>query len=490
MSQTNRRQFLKHFISATSSGMAFLAGAPSLDRFKGLLSLPSAEASGDALLPFGDRSSKRWTNWIGNISFQPDRIASPNSLDRLIQVVRESQKLHAVGSGHSFNGCVETKGTLINTKRLNRILEVDRTHGRVRVEAGMVLSDFNDALAKLGLALPSLGDVAYQTLGGVVSTATHGSGMKWGTFSDEQSILGADLVLANGSLLSLSQDRPSDHEYLKAARVGLGGLGTLYSLTFRVVEAFNLEQSTEALSLDQALDPKNYLENDHFEFYYFPFTEKTLVIRRNTTGKPRDQKPIKNWLNEIVLENALLDLLVKSTTLNPSSFPRLMHFLVGLIPNENFVDRSDQVMTSPRFMKAYSMEYAFPIEHARAALDEYRECVEQFASIPNKAGRYYANLPVDVRFVRADQGTYLSHAQGRDTCYIDIASHKSVKNFEPFFRALERRFLKLGGRPHWGKLFYHNPRVHYPEFRQYADVRQNLDPDGKFINHFMKQLLL
>jgi len=54
-----------------------------------------------------------------------------------------------------------------------RVLHMDRSTGLVTVQAGMTLSALNAALSTAGLALPNLGDIAYQTVAGAISTATH-----------------------------------------------------------------------------------------------------------------------------------------------------------------------------------------------------------------------------------------------------------------------------------------------------------------------------
>ena len=47
----------------------------------------------------------------------------------------------------------------------------------------------------------------------------------------------------------------------------------------------------------------------------------------------------------------------------------------------------------------------------------------------------------------------------------------------------------LGGRPHWGKLFFKNPTRSYPELERFVRIQNQLDPHGKFINPFMMHVL-
>ena len=66
---------------------------------------------------------------------------------------------------------------------MNRVLDVDRGAGLAKVEAGIVIRDLSEALAREGLALENLGDIDVQTVAGAISTATHGTGERFGNIS-------------------------------------------------------------------------------------------------------------------------------------------------------------------------------------------------------------------------------------------------------------------------------------------------------------------
>src|SRR5439155_4437482 len=117
---------------------------------------------------------------------------------------------------------------------LNRVLEADRDSGLVKVEAGITLSDLSAALWERGLAMENLGDIDRQTLAGAISTATHGTGSEFRNLSAQVEAL--ELVLADGSVVELSEE--SDRDAYLGARVGIGALGAIYSVTLRTVPAF------------------------------------------------------------------------------------------------------------------------------------------------------------------------------------------------------------------------------------------------------------
>src|SRR5205807_88798 len=107
----------------------------------------------------------------------------------------------------------------------------------------MTLAELNHELDRRSLALPNLGDIAYQTVGGAISTATHGTGVRLGGLATQ--VVGLDLVTADGSIVSCSPTEEPD--VFNAARVGLGALGIVASVTLQAVPAFNLHVVEEPM---------------------------------------------------------------------------------------------------------------------------------------------------------------------------------------------------------------------------------------------------
>ncbi|MBJ7363046.1 MAG: FAD-binding protein, partial [Ilumatobacteraceae bacterium] len=184
--------------------------------------------------------SGTWTNWAGNQRSTPLRINEPAGESDLADIVARAsqagQTVKAVGAGHSFTSTATTTGHLITMGRLNKMLDVDRQAGTVTVQAGMYISDLNEQLAELGLAMPNLGDIAYQTISGAISTSTHGTGRNLPGLAAQVS--GMRLVTGDGNILEINEKENSD--LLKFAAVGVGALGLISQVTLKVVPAFRL----------------------------------------------------------------------------------------------------------------------------------------------------------------------------------------------------------------------------------------------------------
>src|SRR3954453_11370322 len=207
-----------------------------------------------------------WRNWAGDQRCDPVAIERPGSQEEVVALLeRAAQGSHTVrafGAGHSFSDIALTDGVMVDLRRMDRVLDVDRASGLVRVEAGITLNALNGRLVEHGLALENLGDIDVQSVAGAVSTATHGTGVKLRNVSSQVAAL--ELVLADGSVLECSAE--NDLETLLAARVSVGSLGLITAVTLKCVPAFTLEGIDAAKPLEETLERLDELVdgNEHF----------------------------------------------------------------------------------------------------------------------------------------------------------------------------------------------------------------------------------
>ena len=94
------------------------------------------------------------TNWAGNIAFAPARYHEPRSVAELQALVAGSDRVRALGTGHSFNRIADTDGDLVSVRRLPAVLDVDQAAGTVRVSAGTRYGELFLALHSAGRAVP------------------------------------------------------------------------------------------------------------------------------------------------------------------------------------------------------------------------------------------------------------------------------------------------------------------------------------------------
>lgn len=430
----------------------------------------------------GTRGS--WSNWGGNQTCAPVALAHPSTEDDLVQLVKdaaaEERRVKVVGAGHSFTSIACTDGVLVDLAKYGRVLDHDAEAQTVTVEAGIPLHRLCDELDARGLALQNMGDINQQTIAGATQTATHGTGLRFGNISSQ--IAGLRLVTGEGDVLDCSPEQNAD--VYEAARVGLGALGILSTVTLQCVPAFRLHAVEEPMRVDDVLANLDELVegNDHFEFFWVPHTGWALTKRNRRTDEPPQPKPrLKNWVDSILLENVGFGTMCRIGRFRPSLIPRLAKMLPSSGRAE-YIDRSDKVFTSPRLVHFLEMEYAIPREAVPEALNRVRDLVDQLGM--------QLSFPVEVRMTAGDD-IPLSTAQGRETGYIAVHVYRGTP-FDAYFAGVEGIMDTYGGRPHWGKMHFQTNETlapRYPRWAGFQALRDRLDPAGRFANPYLDRVL-
>jgi L-gulono-1,4-lactone dehydrogenase len=424
-----------------------------------------------------------WRNWAGNQRTDPRRIVTAHDAGDVVEAVKAAQRdglrVKALGSGHSFTAIGVPDDIALRAPSDPALLRVDGE--LVIVPAGMTLRQLNTLLWAKGLALPNLGDIDAQTVAGAISTGTHGTGARYQGIGAQVRAL--EMVLADGSMLACS---PSEHpDVFAAARVGLGALGVLVSVTLQAVPAFRLHAVEQALPLDDVLADleASAEDNDHFELYWFPHTDLAVTKRNNRTeeaGPTRGR--VAEWVGDELLGNGGFGLACRLGEALPPLVPRINRLLASRMAAPEYVDRSYRVFTSPRRVRFLEMEYAVPRAAIHDALDGLRAAARRHGQA--------VTFPVEVRFAAADD-IPLSTAYGRDSAYLAVHVHRG-RPHEAYFGAVESMMAGLGGRPHWGKLHTQTAatlRERYPAFDGFVALRDRLDPERRFTNSYLERVL-
>lgn len=198
-----------------------------------------------------DCENPTWVNCVGQQPNSPLIIVKPESLQQLVAIVTDAhrlrQRVRAVGSGHSFSDITySTNAVMVDMSLLKRVSMLDngedgiacitrlpappaaadadngpRKHARqvdhsemvpnrsrklARAQAGIIIRDLNTELDNRGLALVNMGAYDGQTLAGVMSTSTHGSGITFGPMVN--CVRAIVLVSATGTVYQIE---PASH---------------------------------------------------------------------------------------------------------------------------------------------------------------------------------------------------------------------------------------------------------------------------------------
>ena len=426
-----------------------------------------------------------WHNWARLVSVTPAEVRTPRDTDDVVAAVERARErgttVKMPGTGHSFTPIAAAEGIMLSPAQLSGVLAVDRGAMTATALAGTPLHTLNASLEVLGLSLHNMGDIAQQTLAGATSTGTHGTGGLVGSLSAQ--LAGFELVTGTGEVLCASEAENPD--VYAVGRVGLGALGILTSLTFRVEPVFTLEAHEFTMGWDEALDRFDELvaTNHHFEMFWFPHSESVQAKANNrTVDDPEPLSRFRRWLDDEFLSNTVFGLTNRIGNRWPDAIPRINRLSGKALSERTYSDVPHKVFTSPRHVVFRELEYAVPREAGLDALREVRRWID--------ASGLQISFPVEVRTTPADD-IALSTASGRASMY--LAFHVNAQtDHTAYFTGVEDILRRYDGRPHWGKLHTRTAAdlaPAYPRWEEFAAIRNRLDPDRLFTNDHLRRIL-
>lgn len=433
-----------------------------------------------------------WSNWSGLESARPARVEQPGDTQAVVAAVEraraEGTTVKMVGTGHSFTAISAPEHTMLRPGGMQGIIAVDRDAMTVTALAGTHLKDLNAGLEVLGLSLHNMGDIAEQTLAGATSTGTHGTGGVAASIAAQ--IAGLELVTGTGEVVRASAEE--NPELLEFARIGLGALGVLTTITFNVEPLFALEANETPMSWDEALDgfDERIAAHHHVDSYWFPHANRFLTktndrLDVDLTRLEEELDPLprwRAWLDDEFLSNTLFDALNRVVNRVPSTIPRFNEASSRLLSARSYSDIAHKVFITPRTSVFKEMEYALPREAGLPALREARAALD--------ASNLKITFPVEIRTSPTDD-IPLSTSTGRDSLYLAFHTHHDADH-RAYFALMEPIMRAHDGRPHWGKVHTRTAAdlaPAYPRFEEFLALRDRLDPDRVFANPYLRRVL-
>lgn len=419
-----------------------------------------------------------WRNWSGSQQCLPESRTAPASVAQLQELIANtSGTVRPVGAGHSFTPLVPTDGTIVSLSRLSGLINHNPENLQATLWAGSRLGDIGQPLEAAGQALVNMPDIDEQTLAGCLATATHGTGAGIGCMSSF--IEEMQLVDGRGELVRCNANYNAD--LFQAAKVSLGAVGVITQVKLQNVAPYRLRRELVWREFDEMLELAEGMADQHrnFEFYYIPFSGMGFTDVHDLTDDSVGST------EKIDGNDGVQDLRLARDWLQRS--PRLRELILGgymrTLSDEVTVESSWKNYASERNVRFNEMEYHLPREFGLQALREIRTVLEtQHPEV---------FFPIEVRFVKADD-IWLSPFYQRDCC--SIAVHRYFEeDYAPYFKAIEPIFRKYQGRPHWGKLNTlqrSDFRKLYPRWDEFAAVRKEMDPEGRFLNPYLAGLFV
>lgn len=470
--------------------------------------------------------SPLWHNHTGNQSCHPRQIVKPGEIGELVTLVRKAEAegttVRAVGAGHSWSDVALTDGYLVDPERLEGVYREEgeqltrppQPRELVRVLAGTHVHTLNDELDRMGLALPNMGGYDAQTIAGVVSTATHGSGLRFGAFPDL--VRSLDLVVSGGLAIRLEPaDGPTDpdafanaaltlvkdDEKFAAAVCGVGTLGLIHSFLLEVREKFWLNEVRTLStweSLRHDLTPDCVLAGeDHYELFVNPYAgadgqHRVLVTRRSECPRPEGLPEDKLERHPLTELEASLPITGTFVRLLAQHFPRLMakrfDGVLADMCDDGYANVSYKVLNigEANHLPAYSMELGVAVDgrHVEAV-----DRILEIAKFRAEEGLYHSS-PFSLRFV-APSSAYASMMYGQPTMMIELIMVVDSRGGYTLLEGYESRLADLGARPHWGHyntLTAERLQRLYPRWDGWLAVEREFNASGVFDSTFTRRV--
>jgi alditol oxidase len=407
------------------------------------------------------------TNWAGNVVFRAARRHRPESIDSLRRIVKNSRRIRALGSGHSFSEIADTEHDLISLTGLPRRLTIDSTNSTVTVSSATTYTELARELHAAGFALANMASISPISIAGACATGTHGSG-------NDQRVLAASVaamqfVDSGGDLVEVRRD--VDREQFRGSVVALGALGIVTQLTLDIEPTYEMTQRVHVgIPLDEIQGRFDGVCSAGYSVSVFTdwhSNEASVWIKRRVGG------PVSTWDPGRHARRSVHPIPGLSPTLCTEQLgtvgpwlERLPHFKPGA------PGKAGHELQSEVFL---------PRDVAEQAIRSLREIGEVFAP---------SLLVSELRTVRADD-LWLSPAYGRDSLAIHFTWTRDTSAVRRAVAALEERLLPLDPRPHWGKITTMHPLRVIESYERAGDFERlmlELDPTFKFRNGFVNSL--
>ncbi|CAM3236988.1 FAD-binding protein [Paenibacillus lupini] len=412
-------------------------------------------------------------NWAGNYKYSASEYLYPETVEEVQDIVVRSSKMRVLGSRHSFNGIADTNASLVCLQKMNRVLELDKTNNRVKVEGGIRYGELGEYLYQQGYALHNLASLPHITIAGAIATATHGSGDRNGNLST--AVYALEIVKADGTVAIFTRD--DEDGLFNGAVVGLGALGVVTAITLDILPLFEISQYLyENLPLAQLESNFDAIYSSAYSVSLFTDWKESKfnqVWQKRLAGEARPIEGVSFF--EAIPATEKLHPVPGQTAENCSEqlgvpgpwHERLSHFRMDFTPSAG---------------EELQSEYFVARHHAYDALCAINELSEQIAPLL---------FISEVRTIAADE-LWLSPNYKQDSVAFHFTWKPEWEAVKQVLPLIEAKLERFDARPHWAKLYTMSAeRVQslYEKLPEFRELLLKCDPDGKFRNAYVDEYI-
>ena len=435
-----------------------------------------------------------------------DTVLTPHSIEDVrqsVNAVRDAgRSLSIAGGRHAMGGQqFLTGGTLMDTRELNRVLDLDRQRGLVKAEAGIMWSDLITCLRSLQQEGGTRWSIVQKqtgadrlSVGGALAANGHGRGLTYQPIV--QDVESLELIDPDGQLLTCS--RTENPDLFSLAIGGYGLIGVISTVTLRLMPAHYVRRVVEITTVDQVPD---LFENRIAEgFTYGDFQYRT---DERSPGFLRDgvlscYEPVADAMPPDA--NDGLQLLTEADWrmllyLSHADKARAFDEYAG------FYSKTDgQVYDSDTFqLSLYIDDYHRDLDHQLhqtvGGTETIAELYVPLPSLPDFMAAAAAELKSrdanviygTIRLIERDDDTFLSWARQRYACIVvNLHVEHSASGIEKATNAMRSLIDQAAARDGSYFLTYGRfataEQLHacHPRFEEFLSEKRRLDPQGVF----------
>lgn len=431
-------------------------------------------------------------------------ISQPQSLNDVQSIVRtagKDQKVFSIAGGrHAMGG--QQFGTdtwLIDTRRLSRVLNLDRDKGIMEVEAGIEWPELIDGYLALQNGSTKIWGIAQKqtgadrlTIAGTIAANAHGRGLKMKPFiSDVESLV---LVDAAGTAHTCS--RTENPELFRLVHGGYGLFGVVTSVRLRLAPRKKIERVVEIRTVDDLIAAFEKRISEGFLYGDFQFSIEHASEDFLHKGVFSCYRPVSMDTPIPPAEKQLTDadwkqLLYLAHTDEKQAFKRYAEYYVSTngqvywsdlhqlsIYPDQYHREIDSKMHAPYPATEIITEINVPRPALTGFLDEVKEDFRK-----NKIELIYGT----VRIIEGDDESFLPWAKQPYACTIfnlhTVHSPEGLHRSEHAFRRLIDMAARRGGTYY---LTYHRYATRgqvescYPQFAEFLRLKMKYDPEERF----------
>ena len=179
-------------------------------------------------------------------------LATPRNSDEAVELYRSDVPLITRGNGRAYGDPAVDASGVLDTRRMNRLLDFDPSTGLLTCESGVLLADVIAVFLPRGWFPLITPGTRFVTIGGLIAADVHGKNHhRVGSFCDHLAFV--ELMLPSGEIVRCSREAHAD--LFAATCGGMGLTGTILRAAFQltpVETAFIQQETRHAANLDEA----------------------------------------------------------------------------------------------------------------------------------------------------------------------------------------------------------------------------------------------